>query len=152
MSHADNTQDNVEASKRLTESFPILLQVVENCSSLADNLDAFIENYLKKKKGPKLLFGTSSVYDAEFNTIYIQQGEQLYSLIETETIASLAHEVAHAVSIIGADVTDKNGDIEYSKLTLNEYINLIHKKEGEAIYYEFLALGNSRDSIVIERM
>ena len=123
MSHADNTPGSVDVSNSLDESFPILLQVVENCSSLADNLEAFIANHLKKKM-PLVLFGESSVYEAKYNIVYIHQGAQsFYSFIETEVIASLAHEVAHAVSIIGADVTDENGDIDYSKLTLNEYIN-----------------------------
>lgn len=62
MSHTDNAPGSEDVSKRLVESFPILIQVVEKCSSLADNIGVFIKNKLEKDEKPYILFGKSSAY------------------------------------------------------------------------------------------
>lgn len=138
MSHSDRKTSEY-ALDRLKESFPDLIKTIGGCSSMVDQLNQFIANEAQHPKTPQILFDSESQYHSKDNIIVIGQGEQLWSNVNDETVISLAHEVAHSISIIGAGKKTTDGYIDPAKCSLMEYVDLMNKAEGEAIYYEFVA-------------
>lgn len=122
---------------KLNGTFTKLLTIIASSPTLIDHLNGFTKDRVAGAKPPQILFGDVSAYIIGKNTIFINQfalglgcGDITYKLI-----MSLAHEAAHSVSTIGQDKKDSKGFIDLAQTSLGEYVDLMNKIEGEAIYY-----------------
>ena len=144
-SHPDYNSEDENTVALMEGRYNEMIAKIEGCDSLVEHIIKFTKP--DPNNEPRIKFaepGEISKFVASQNTVYIApipDDSSTWAQEEQWIILNLAHEVTHGASTM-ADNVQKNSKLEpdSSQLSLTAYVDLMNKLEGEAIYYELLAL------------